>query len=158
MDNYYYSGTASSALASDPSLAIALGILSSIAWLIFIVYVLQIVAWWKIFTKAGEKGWKSLIPIYNYVVLFRISGVSPLLLLTVFACIIPFIGWLVFLGVLIYQTYNFAKSFGKGVGTTILLLINPISTIVYLVIGLGSTEYVGPGGNTNTNVDTNTEA
>ena len=28
-------------------------------------YVLQVVAYWKIFTKAGQPGWKSIIPVYN---------------------------------------------------------------------------------------------
>ena len=28
-------------------------------------YVLQAIAYWKIFEKAGEPGWKALIPIYN---------------------------------------------------------------------------------------------
>ena len=32
----------------------------------FIFYILQVIAYWKIFTKAGEEGWKSIIPIYNY--------------------------------------------------------------------------------------------
>lgn len=31
----------------------------------FIFYILQVIAYWKIFTKAGEEGWKSIIPIYN---------------------------------------------------------------------------------------------
>lgn len=41
-----------------------------------IIAVLFIVAWWKIFEKAGLKGWKSLIPIYNQYCLFRVSGMS----------------------------------------------------------------------------------
>lgn len=28
----------------------------------FIFYILQVIAYWKIFTKAGEEGWKSIIP------------------------------------------------------------------------------------------------
>ena len=38
-----------------------------------IYYVLTIIARWKIFTKAGEAGWKSIIPIYNNYVLFKIT-------------------------------------------------------------------------------------
>ena len=49
------------ALGVTAVLAIALGIL-------------LIVAMWKIFTKAGEKGWKSLIPIYDLYILYKISG------------------------------------------------------------------------------------
>ena len=36
--------------------------------------VLMVVAWWKIFTKAGEPGWASIIPIYNVFVLLRVAG------------------------------------------------------------------------------------
>lgn len=38
------------------------------------VAILSIIAIWKIFTKAGEKGWKALIPVYNLYVLFKICG------------------------------------------------------------------------------------
>jgi len=38
--------------------------------------ILLIVAMWKIFTKAGEKGWKSLIPIYNIYIYFKIAGMK----------------------------------------------------------------------------------
>lgn len=43
-----------------------------IASLIFAVLV--IIGQWKIFEKAGEKGWKSLIPIYGQYILFKIIG------------------------------------------------------------------------------------
>ena len=39
----------------------------SIIALVFIVIFL-----WKIFEKAGEKGWKAIIPIYNVYILFKI--------------------------------------------------------------------------------------
>lgn len=32
------------------------------------------VALWKIFKKAGKKGWEAIIPIYNIIVLLEISG------------------------------------------------------------------------------------
>lgn len=36
------------------------------------VAVLLVIAEWKIFVKAGEKGWKSLIPFYNVYILFKL--------------------------------------------------------------------------------------
>ena len=39
----------------------------------FIIALLMLIAMWRIFTKAGEKGWKCLIPIYNVYVLWRIG-------------------------------------------------------------------------------------
>jgi len=38
------------------------------------VLLLTAVAMWKIYSKAGEAGWKSLIPIYNTFVFQRIVG------------------------------------------------------------------------------------
>ena len=37
------------------------------------VTVLLLVALWKVFTKAGEPGWKGLIPVYNVYMLFQIA-------------------------------------------------------------------------------------
>ena len=41
-----------------------------------VFYILQVIAGWKVFTKAGEKGWKALIPIYNTYIFFKISGMK----------------------------------------------------------------------------------
>jgi hypothetical protein len=43
-----------------------------ISVLIFVV--VNIVAVWKIFEKAGKPGWKSIIPVYNLIVIFDILG------------------------------------------------------------------------------------
>ena len=132
---------------SEALLAFIMSYIGIIAVVALVVYVLLIVAMWKIFTKAGEKGWKSIIPIYNSIILFKISGVSPWLILAiaVLYCI-PVIGVVAGSIILIYQIYMFAKSFGKGVGYTILLILPVTSNIAYLVLGLGDAKYVGPGG------------
>ncbi len=44
--------------------------------LTLIYYVSLTVAQWKIFTKAGEKGWKALIPFYNMFVSHHLIGMS----------------------------------------------------------------------------------
>ena len=54
--------------------ALAGGLLGTIIVASIAVAILMIVAMWKLFTKAGEKGWKSLIPIYDVYILFKISG------------------------------------------------------------------------------------
>jgi hypothetical protein len=113
-----------------------------------VIGILQIVGMWKVYSKAGEKGWKSLIPIYNLVVLFKISGISPWLIFVYFAGIIPFIGWIAVLVLSIYQCNQLAKSFGKDAGYTVGLLLLP--TIFYMILGLGSSTYVGPGGKAST--------
>lgn len=37
-----------------------------------VITVLTIIAFWKIFQKAGEKGWKAIIPFYNQYTEFKI--------------------------------------------------------------------------------------
>ncbi|MBR2840192.1 hypothetical protein IKE82_02580 [Candidatus Saccharibacteria bacterium] len=38
--------------------------------------VLTIIASWKIFQKAGEPGWKAIIPIYNLYIMYKIVGMK----------------------------------------------------------------------------------
>jgi len=56
------------------TLATITGIMSGIGAVISIaIFVLLIIAYWKMFTKAGEKGWKAIIPIYNEYVAFKLA-------------------------------------------------------------------------------------
>ena len=47
-----------------------------IMWTVFCMYisVIQIVAIWYVFTKAGKPGWACLIPVYDYLVGLKIIG------------------------------------------------------------------------------------
>ena len=46
--------------------------------LAFVWWLLQIIANWRIFTKAGEPGWKSIIPVYGDYISYKIAfGVDP---------------------------------------------------------------------------------
>ena len=46
-----------------------------IGWMLAILAmaVLMIVAMWRIFAKAGEAGWKAVIPFYNTYILYKIT-------------------------------------------------------------------------------------
>lgn len=99
--------------------------------------VLGIIALWKIFTKAGEEGWKSIIPIYNIIVLLQIVGRPGWWVLLLF---IPFVN----LVILIIVMNDLSKSFGHGLGFTLGLLF--LSSIFYLILGFDSSRYMGPGG------------
>lgn len=120
-----------------------MGFLAGIAMFVTIfaaiIGILTIIAQWKLFTKAGEKGWKSLIPVYNMVVLFKISGLSGWLVLGYLAAIIPVIGPLVVLGITIYLMINLAKAFGKGNGFAVGLII--LNTIFIMILAFGNAEY-----------------
>lgn len=125
-----------------------------------IFYILLVIALWKIFTKAGEEGWKSLIPIYNVYILYKISNLS-----FVYWFIIPVVAAGVISGIgnsfdndtvkalfalvsyaieiVMYAKFSsaLAKAFGKGTGFAVGLFFFP--NIFQLILGFGSAKYVG---------------
>ena len=137
--SYDYSSLDAAALGTVGG-AIA-GMMTVVSFVSLAIAIVQIIAMWKVFTKAGEKGWKCLIPIYNNVILFRIAGLSPWLILAYLAVVIPVVGTFIVLGLTIYLAYNLAKSFGKGAGFTVGLVL--LAPIFYMILGFGSAEYVG---------------
>jgi hypothetical protein len=107
------------------------------AWLLFYVIflVLIIVAYWKIFVKAGEAGWKSIIPIWNIIVLLKIVGRPTWWILLMF---IPFVNFVV----AIVIALDLGKAFGKDTVWSVLLLVL-FSVVGYLILGFGDAKYVG---------------
>lgn len=120
------------------------GIVLVISLIASIIGIIQLIAMWKIFTKAGEKGWKAIIPIYNFVILFKISGLSPWLIFVYLVAIIPFIGWIAPIAMTAILCYKLAKSFGKDAGWAVGLYFLPF--VFYLILAFGKSEYVGPDG------------
>lgn len=108
------------------------------AWLFFwlVVWVLSIVAMWKIFEKAGEPGWKSIIPIYSAYELCRIAGRNGLWVL---GLLVPFVNLIIWLVIAI----DLAKHFGKDTvyGVVALWLF---AIVGFLMLGFGDAKYVGP--------------
>jgi hypothetical protein len=101
-----------------------------------VIFVIMIAAMWRIFTKAGEEGWKAIIPIYNIVVLLKIVG-RPWWWLVLM--LIPIVNIVV--GIVVMN--DLSKSFGHGVGFTLGLIFLPF--IFYLVLAFGSSQYHGSG-------------
>ena len=115
--------------------------LSQYAVYFVIMIVITIVAQWKIFTKAGEAGWKSIIPIYNAVVLFKIVGLSPWLLLLYLTSIIPIVGGIIIFVLTIVMNVKLAKVFGKSGLFAVGLIF--LTNIFLLILAFGSAQYVG---------------
>lgn len=114
-------------------------ILSIILFIILVEVVISVIARWRIFTKAGEKGWKALIPIYNKVILFKISGISPWLILGYLGIFIPFVGGLICTAIFVYSAISLAKAFGKGTEFTVGLIV--LNTIFTIILAFGKSEY-----------------
>ena len=117
------------------------------------ISILMIIANWKLFTKAGEEGWKCLIPIYNVYVVIKIafSGTKNYLIVaTILSLFTGFLGdsWLVLLIALatviinIYISFNFMKRY-TDTGMAVLSLFFPM--IIYPIVAFSDkyqyTEY-----------------
>lgn len=112
------------------------GILGAFGGLFGLAITILIIAGiWKVFTKAGEPGWASIIPIYNVFVLLKIVG-RPAWWLILF--LIPFVNFVIWIVV----SVDVAKSFGKGIGFAIGLMVLPM--FFYPALGFGSATYQGP--------------
>ena len=104
-----------------------------ICWLAFAI--LMIAACWKIFSKAGQPGWAAIIPIYNWYILCKIVGRPGW---WVILLLIPFVNFII--GIIL--CIDLAKSFGKGVGFGIGLIL--LGIIFFPILGFGSAQYQGP--------------
>lgn len=104
---------------------------------LLLLFVVIIVANWKIYEKAGQPGWASIIPIYGFYVLLKIVGKPTwwLILMLIPVVNIVFIIW----------TINMlSKSFGKDEGFTVGLLL--LGIVFYPILGFGDAQYKGPYG------------
>ena len=112
------------------------GLFSGVFLIVFLaICLLMIASMWKVFTKAGQPGWAAIVPIYNIVVLLNIVG-RPLWWLVLF--IIPLVS--IVAAIIVY--IDLAKSFGKGAGYGIGMLLLPF--IFFPMLGFGDARYVGP--------------
>lgn len=99
--------------------------------------VLQIIAQWKLFEKAGEHGWASLIPLYNYFVMTRIATGSN------------FLGWIymAICGVYIALTFvaNIILGFSSGDEggiAYIMIMLALLGIMIPLYVIAGYTSYM----------------
>lgn len=64
-------------MSSEETFAAVLGIVILIYGIVMLVSigigVLQIISMWKLFEKAGEPNWSSIIPVYNYIQMIKIA-------------------------------------------------------------------------------------
>lgn len=134
-----------------------LNILSTWLVLILILFVLLVVAEWKIFTKAGKPGWASIVPFYSTYVKFDAFWGDTryfwLYLVMVLTCTIPVIGYFMSVGLVVMNillSNKIAKSFGKDVGFTLGLIFLP--NIFTMILAFGKAEYIGAPSKSETEV------
>lgn len=90
---------------------------------------------WKLFAKAGQPGWATIVPIYNTYVMTQIVG-RPILwfILTFVPC--------VNLVAMVLIMIDLAKSFGKSTGYAIGMILLPF--IFIPMLGFSDAQYSGP--------------
>lgn len=109
--------------------------------------VLMIVADCKLFTKAGEKWWKAIVPLYSSWIQTKIVGLAwwwfP-----IYVFFLAFMGtgkninYVFYWGLILISfnyNYNLAKKFGKSNGFALLCTILPI--IGLPILAFGSAKY-----------------
>ena len=102
--------------------------------LLFLLIIVGFIASaWVIYTKAGEDGWKCLIPVYNLIIVLKIVN-KPVWWVTLI--LIP----LVNIAIMFIINIALAKSFGKGTGFGIGLVLLPF--IFVPLLAFGDAEYI----------------
>ena len=139
-------------------LAAVFAILATYFLIVIVWYVVQVIAYWRIFTKAGEAGWKSIIPFYSQYIQYRIAwkapnmywivlglGIASMFLLSFDNTFTSLLSSLCSLGSFIINVLvliKLSKAFGHGTGFAVgLILLGPI---FMLILGFGQSQYLGP--------------
>jgi len=125
---------------------IVLLIIGLIAIAIGIVYIIGL---WKLFKKAGKKGWEAIIPFYSTYVLIQIAGLNWwYFLIAISGTIVTIIGlsslsWLANIATLIvnfFIFYNIAKKMKKSpVGFGVAAIF--VAPILAMVLGFSKDEF-----------------
>jgi len=116
-----------------------LDLFKSTGFVIFcvVIAVIYVIAYWKIFEKAGEPGWGAIIPFYNMYLLFKITWGNGLLFLLIFVPIANFV-------IEIITMVKLSNSFGQGGGFACGLIFLPV--IFWPLLGFGNYAYIGVNG------------
>lgn len=130
----------------------ALGAYAAILGLIFVLIlawvVVNIIASWKIFTKASQPGWGSIIPFYSNYIERKIFWGNGWLFLVPIICgllnFLPFIGKLFSAIVIVFSfmtSLKKAETFGESVGFAFGLFL--LAPIFNMILAFGGYQYRG---------------
>ena len=109
-----------------------MGAIISLLYLVMIVA--AIAGMWKVFEKAGQPGWASIVPIYNLIVLLQIVN-KPIWWIVLL--LIPLIN----IVILIMVSIALAEKFGKGGGFAVGMVFLPF--VFYPMLGFGDERFQG---------------
>ena len=98
-----------------------------------VIYIIVVVALWRVFSKAGWPGILAIIPIVNMFILVKIAGYSAWLGLLYFIPIANLV-------LAIIVAIKVGERFGKG-GAFSFFLLFLFPFIGYLILGFGDARY-----------------
>lgn len=119
--------------------------LFGVLWLVIAaVCIFLIVCQWRIFTKAGQPGWKALIPFYSGWVFNQIIFGPQFgwLMFAYFVGVIPVVGSLAMIAWTVYTYVKLANAYGKSGGFGAFMVFFPV--IGLPMLAFGSSQYCGP--------------
>lgn len=139
-----------------------LGFMTVIIIMTFIWWILNVIATWLQFKKAGEAGWKSIIPIYSDYVEFKLYwktnyfwiGIIIVFIFALFAGIfqksnpnlskgLQTVASIAALFFNLFLNWFKCKAFNKSNLFSVLHLIPGIAIITNFILGFGSDQYIG---------------
>ena len=85
-----------------------------------ILSIIMLISYWKMFKKAQKPGWAALIPIYNFIVMLEIAGMSWVYIFLLF---IPVANFIVLIMMNMKIATKFKKSSAFGIGMTFIPII-----------------------------------
>lgn len=164
MDNYPTTANNVDTSWAVTGLPTVVDVINTIGVILNVIYlILQIIGWWHVFKKIGERPWKSVIPVYDLYIQIKHTWsvkyfwmmLASLLLSAVFRILFQELGGLftfiflimniainIFIVVLyVIAQYWFSKSMNHGIPYAIGLIILPF--IFTPILGLGKSEYIG---------------
>lgn len=135
MNNYdYYNnvGDLESSLLGGIFVALMIVLVITLA-----IMIVQLIAYWKIYKKAGKGGWEAIVPFYCNWIIVKIAGLKWYWFLFFFAPLVSsfanleILGWLAYLFGTFNCFYNISKRFNKGLGFAICFtLFTPICAAI----------------------------
>lgn len=108
------------------------GFFSFLFYVFITLCIISIIAKWRIFKKAGQPGWASLIPFYNKYKMLEITSMPLWAFIVAF---VPGLG----ISITFIERIRLAKAFGKGEGTGLLLFFFPV--IMFPILAFGDSKY-----------------
>ena len=152
LDSYNTTGYTTTTSANDIGAMFAgLGIAMIFIWiLVLAAAIVEIVALYKMFKKAGKKGYEALIPGHDTFVLFELAGINTVWVLGIvfgsLVMIIPILGYIAFVAFMIFISIwlniRLAKAFGKETGFGVLMAFFPF--VMYPILAFGDAKYTAP--------------